>query len=487
MVLEQKILDAKVDRRKRVTLLVSSFLAVSLLCAGLIYYISNRPTEQLEQPVLNNITQSHDITINTVTDTPEPSQTIDEDQLRGSYIEALSDYEGNIKPELNNIDLARWDPMRSSQLNVLENEALTKFSSANYAEALGAIEASTQLAQTIITDSQLAFAGAMDSARKAYDADNYDEAKFQVTQAQILNKDSVDAVALSTKIDKLPEILALAEKIHTARVENQYEKELKLIKEMIKLAPKRGLTAERRQGLVNIITNKHFKSYIAQSYQAIKQADIAKAKQKISAAKKIFPKRLEIQSVETAIQGLEKEQRIATYQQAAQTAMAADSWPEAKRQLELVLKEHVADKSIQESLNTANQIIAFNSEFDHHIANPYRLSNKQLSSSVNTKIAEAKTLATVSPSLAQKADALSLLVEKMNQKIPVEVTSDNQTHILVRGLGVVGVTQSKTIQLPPGRYSFEGKRKGYKSKLLDVLISYDDTSYQVDIICDEPI
>jgi len=96
-------------------------------------------------------------------------------------------------------------------------------------------------------------------------------------------------------------------------------------------------------------------------------------------------------------------------------------------------------------------------------------------------------LASVSPSLTQKANVLSLLVEKMSKKIPVEVISDNQTNILVRGLGVVGVTQSKTIQLTPGRYSFEGKRKGYKSKLLDVLISYDDTSHQVNIICDEPI
>jgi len=484
MVLEQKILAAKTKRRQRISLLVSSFLAVSLLCAGLVYYLSNRP---LEPPVVNAVTSSTDINMLAVTDSPEPSQTIAEDQLRGRYIKALSDYANNLTPELNNIDLAKWKPKQSAQLDALENEALTQFSTANYADALETIEASKQLAQTIITDSQQAFSEAMSHARHAYQEDNYDEAKFQITTALMLNKKSVEAVTLSTKIASLPKISTLAEKIHTAKVENQYEKELTLIKAMIKLVPDRASAIERREELVAIIAKKNFESYIAQSYRAIKQADVGKAKQQVSAAKNIFPKRPEIRNVETEIQKLEKKQRIATYQQAAQTAMAADSWPQAKKQLELVLKEQSADKATQQSLDTATQIISFNNEFKHHIDNPYRLSNKQLTSSVKTKIEDAKALTGVSPSLDQTASALSLLVEKMNKKIPVEVISDNQTNILVRGLGVVGVTQSKTIQLSPGRYTFEGKRKGYKSKLLDVLISYDDTSYQVNIICDEPI
>lgn len=484
MVLEQKLLNARENRRKRVALLVSSFLVVALLSAGLLYYLSNA---QIEHPVVETLLPNSETKTITVTASAEPEKTIADDQLRSSYINALNAYQNDTKPKLNNIDLERWDSKRSAQLITLESDALSHFSAASYAEALENIEASDHLAQTIINDSELAFEKAMNNARHAYDEDNFDEAKFQITQAQMLNKGSAEATFLAAEIDRLPEILKLAEKIHTARVENQYEKELKLLNEMIKLAPERGSISERKRELTDLIANRNFESYIAQSYQAIKQSDLSKAKQRISAAKKIFPKRSEIQSVETAIQDLEKKQRIATHQQAAKTAMAADNWPKAKQQLELVLKEQVADKITQQSLDTATQIIAFNNEFDHHIANPYRLSNKQLASSVKTKIENAKTLAKVSPSLDKKANTLSLLIEKMNQKIPVEVISDNQTNILVRGLGIVGLTESKTIQLTPGRYSFEGKRKGYKSKLLDVLISYDDSSYQVNIICDEPI
>jgi hypothetical protein len=65
--------------------------------------------------------------------------------------------------------------------------------------------------------------------------------------------------------------------------------------------------------------------------------------------------------------------------------------------------------------------------------------------------------------------------------------SDNMTDVRVRGIGKLGVILHKTIQLKPGNYTFEGTRKGFKSKLLQVLIPYDQNNYSVSIICDESI
>ena len=158
-----------------------------------------------------------------------------------------------------------------------------------------------------------------------------------------------------------------------------------------------------------------------------------------------------------------------------------------KQQLELALRERVDDKQIQKSLADATAIIILRNDLDQHIDNPYRLSNRLVVSTAQARIAEAKPFIDVSPSLNKKTETLSRLIESMSKKVAVEIISDNQTNIIVRGVGVVGITQSKTIQLTPGRYKFEGKRKGYKSKLIDVLISYDKTTYRINVICDEPI
>ena len=79
------------------------------------------------------------------------------------------------------------------------------------------------------------------------------------------------------------------------------------------------------------------------------------------------------------------------------------------------------------------------------------------------------------------------LIATFNRLIPVTVMSDNMTDIRVRGIGNLGVILHKTIQLKPGNYFFEGTRKGFKSKLLRVLIPYDQNNYSVSIICDESI
>ncbi|RKZ84614.1 MAG: hypothetical protein DRQ39_08145 [Gammaproteobacteria bacterium] len=486
MTLEQKLIKAKAKRHNQFIKVAIGLITVSLLCIVVVLFISFGHINDDDAELISS-SDSIEIEQTSAAVNPIQSPTVVDEQLRQTYINALSDYENKLKPELNKIDLTKWDQTRSQHIDTLEDEALSKFSIADYAGAVNSIEELTQRAQTMISDSQQEFEQAMSIAQSAYDADQYDDAKFQIANALMLDKTSVEAETLSTKIDKLPEILALLEKINTARVENKPEKELNLIKELIKLAPDREAVVERKQVLIDTINNKNFKSYIAQSYQAINQGNADKAKQEIIAAKRISPNRPEIRDAVLALQELEKKQRLETYRQKAQSAIASDDWVTAKKQLELALREQADDKAIQKSLLKATAIIALDNEFEKQIKNPYRLSNMQLVSTMKDKISQASVFVDASPSLNKKINELSHLIESMNKKVSVEITSDNQTNILVRGVGIVGITQLKTIQLTPGRYTFEGKRKGYKSKLIDVLIPYDQTSYSLSIYCDEPI
>ena len=486
MILEQRLSEAKAKQRDQLIKAVIGLITVSLLCAVVILFMSFDHIND-DEAVIVSTSDINEIEQNVLSVDPTPSPSLPDEQLRQSYIDALSDYENALKPELNKIDLEKWDQARSQHLVLLEDEALSKFSATDYVGAVSSIDELKQHAQAMITDSQHKFEQALSSAQSAYDADSFDDAKFQIANALMLDITSVEAEALSTKIDKLPEILTLVEEINTARVENKPEKELNLINELIKLDPEREAVVKRKQVLIDRINNTNFKSYIAQSYQAIKQGNAGKAKQKIIAAKNIFPNRQEVGDAVHALQELEKKQHLKRYQQKAQSAIAADDWVTAKKQLELALREQADDKAIQNTLIKATSIIALNNEFKQQLKNPYRLSNKRLASRMKDMTIQASALVDASPSLNKNTQKLSHLIDSMNQKISVEVVSDNETDILVRGVGVVGVTQLKTIQLTPGRYTFEGKRKGFKSKLIDVFIPYDQTSFRLSIRCDEPI
>jgi hypothetical protein len=485
---EKKLIEAQENRHALFITSAIAIVAISVIAFGIVFFLSNAQNKPDEQTT--NLADNADTLIQaeqiSVAD-PIPSPDIPDEELRQAYIDAVNDYQNRLLPKLNNVALVKWDKTQAERLAQLEDEALSKFSSADYAQALQLIEETITLAQTLIDDSQNQFEEALSQAQQAYDENQYQDAKFQIDTALMLNNDSMEATRLSDKIAKLPELLPLLEKSNTARVENKHQQELNLLNKIIKLAPDRFSAVERKQVLVEQISKNNFNAAIQQAHQAITQGDVELAKQKIAVAIKIFPHRQEIKEATIALKQLEKQQRLKAYLQSAQSAMAADDWPAAQKPLELALNEQKNDQYIQALLVKTTNILVLNNEFGHHINNPYQLANAQRASKAKIRLAEAVAFANDSPSLNKKAAEVAVLIEKMNQKIPVEITSDNQTNILVRGVGIVGLTELKTIHLTPGQYKFEGKRKGYISKLIDVLIPYDQSSYQITLYCDEPI
>lgn len=481
MKFDQKILAAKEKRHSQLIKIAMAPIIISLLCILVVILLSYNSSENDSVKIVAAVNDK------SLPIKPVSSSDIPNEQLRQTYINALSNYENVLKVALDKIDLIKWNKPRSADLASLKNKALAEFTATDYVSAISTMRQLTQLSQATISTSQQKFERAFANAQNSYIADQYDDARLQINQALMFDKTSLEAINLSAKIDKLPAILEQLQKINTAKVENKLNTELRLIRQLLKLAPERAGTTNRKQVLINAINQRNFNRYISQSYNALNQQDSQTAKQHISAAKKIFPKRQEVANATLALQKLEKKQRYEMHQEKAQIAMTADDWSSAKKQLGLALRQQANDKSSQEYLAQATAIIATNSEFERYIKTPYRLSNKTLASTLETKIERAAALSKLSPSLNKNSDTLSGLIQAMSAEVNVEISSDKLTNITVRGVGIVGKTQSKTIKLLPGEYTFEGKRKGFKSKLVTVVIPYGKPHFHIAIHCDEPI
>ena len=68
----------------------------------------------------------------------------------------------------------------------------------------------------------------------------------------------------------------------------------------------------------------------------------------------------------------------------------------------------------------------------------------------------------------------------------ITVISDGLTEISVRRVGQVGRHERATIELTPGRYELEGRRPGYRSKLVALDVNFGIERMQVEVVCDEP-
>ena len=82
---------------------------------------------------------------------------------------------------------------------------------------------------------------------------------------------------------------------------------------------------------------------------------------------------------------------------------------------------------------------------------------------------------------------MSDIVAAYDTKVAVRILSDGQTKISVRGVGQVGATLDRTIELRPGSYTFEGVRAGFRSKLMKVDIPPGTEEIVLEIYLDERI
>ena len=239
--------------------------------------------------------------------------------------------------------------------------------------------------------------------------------------------------------------------------------------------------------LAEKIRGSRFSALIARGLANVEKRRIKPARSNYQQAKAIYPERPELRVLNKAIgklaDGMDLDRAIAQ----GKAAIARDDWIKARSIYTAAAKKHPDNKTILDGLQLSDRIVSLQSELAAHIRHSLRLSSPNVSAAAQDLLIQAKVFSRNSATLSRQTSELYGLIANMNKKISVTVKSDNQTFILVRGVGKVGITQQRTIQLKPGVYTFEGIRKGYISKLVEVRIPIGTRSLGVEIVCDERI
>lgn len=474
--INEKIVAAKQAKRLHIFRALLFVLLLSLLGLGIINWAS--------QPKRSDISLLETEPVAEISETITPTDDI---ELRQAYLEAYARFENELRPQLNKIDLPVWNRALSEKLDFIEKQAIQQFAASNYAKAYSSLTQFIRHAKDTIADSQSQFTEAMQTAQSAFDDNDYPNAKQSIDKALMLDISSEDPKRLADRVAKLPEINDLLTQIKTANAENNRQRERDLINQLLKLVPERETHKQRSQQLTTAINNDNFQQQINQAYQALENANISAAQSALDKAKQLYSDRVEVRDLNQAIQQAEQNQQLRQLQTAAASAESADNWAAVQNHRQQIQSLRPADKANAEKLAAANKIVSLQQQIVAALASPLRLSNQSVASDAEALLSQARNYQNQSATLAFKSQQLESVLTAANQPVAVEIRSDNQTFISVRGVGNVGVTQGKTIQLKPGNYTFEGKRNGYKSKLKEVQVPLDKTLISVTLICDEAI
>lgn len=323
---------------------------------------------------------------------------------------------------------------------------------------------------------------------KQFLADNlYDGAKFHIEKALKVNGQSPEALQVQVAIEKLVDLLPLLNSAAIARAENDLQKEYECLQQVLKIAPERDGVKDRLNELADRIQTQKFERHISSGFDNIQNRQPQKARSHYDAARQIDSKRAELSLLLAQILDLEKSLRIKIAVSQAEQALGQDNWEQVKLNFERAATDAPDDQTVVQGLRRADHILSLQARLDQFLKAPYRLAHTEVLNEARQTLAAAKAASGDSFTLKTKATQLSELITQVNRVIPVTIISDNQTYVLVRSVGKVGVVTQKIIELKPGNYTFEGTRNGFKSKLLHLLIPYDQNQFSVRVICDEPI
>lgn len=409
------------------------------------------------------------------------------DALRELFKEKLQLFEGELEPKISTKKLADWNETKALEIHSLKEKSITSFAGGEYQKALGQMDSAITLAEDSLKAQQAEFDQAFLDAQTFFEQDQYDQAKLNIDRALAIFNDHEGAQHLAQQINKLPELLPLLEEVQIARSENNLEKEYSLLGQVLELDPNRTHLKPRMAELEGMIKDRLYQQHIQLAFAAIEKGMAQKARENYEMAARIYPDQEEVRLVKQKLLALESQLRFEAAIQQADQFIRKDQWQTAKVYFEKAAKENPAHKTVVQGLERANEILRLNKAFEGYMNNPYRMSVSSYKQKVEADLVLSETYGNYSFSLMNKANDLVQLVDKLKQKKDVFVISDNETFVQVRGVGKVGKTKGRSIKLTPGEYTFEGLRDGYRTKLIKVVIPYDQDGTQVKVICDEPI
>jgi len=473
-VIEEKLKKARLRIGKRRIQLVSAMLAAIFFCSLLMIGLSSYDFS--EKKSVQAVVSPKKILVKG-----------DKEKIRENFIEKLQEYETELEPRLTAANVELWNQNAFVEMHELKTRVMSSFTNGDYQIATENLMLLKNLTKEIIREADNIFEENLENAASLLTEDLYDGANFHIKKALLIHPQSTEALGLQLEIEKLPYLIPLSNDAKAARAEKDLQKEYDLLQQVLSIAPDRRGVKDRLKMMAGLIKTQNFDAHISSGFSDIEKREAKKARYHYQEARKIDSRREELAILAGQLLELEKSIRVQQAINQAEQAIRQDDWQQAKKHFARAAKDAPENKTVAEGIRRASYFLELLEDFRQYFKNPYRLAHADVRSKAEMLLVRAEKASNYSFKITRQAKELNDLILKTNRLIPVTITSDNKTYILVRRVGKVGVISQKNIQLKPGSYTFEGARNGFKSKLVQAFIPYDQNNFSVHIICDEPI
>lgn len=323
-------------------------------------------------------------------------------------------------------------------------------------------------------------------AQQLFDEETIPESTLANQNTLDINPDFEPAVTLQKRISVYDTVKSIQKDIARAEAERNLDDQHALLKRLISIDPLRTVEQQKYNIVSEQIKNREFAETVKNAYQELDKDNLNKASRLLQKARSLKSSSPELPPLEEQINLAVANKKLQSLHDKVRKLREEDKWQNVINLAQQGLHEFPNDTLMQGSLRLAKDIVDAKGLLQIYIDKPERVYDDNIRKIVPEDLAEVSGLKNQSTSLDNMITQVEKNLDIANTRVKVWFQSDDRTYIRVLRVGQVGETDGRYVELLPGIHQVEGSRKGYKNKLVTLVVKPGENN-RITVICDEKL
>jgi tetratricopeptide repeat protein len=235
------------------------------------------------------------------------------------------------------------------------------------------------------------------------------------------------------------------------------------------------------------IVAQRFSKVMSDALLAIQKGDLQSASAALAEATRLKPKNPALIEAKVRLATVQKANTLEKLRIRADQLAASEQWSKAMHVYEQVLLTAPQASFAIEGKFLAQKHIELHDKISAVINKPQRLKEDGPLAEARQTLLRARSYANPGPKLLRQIEQLEALINNAATLLPVILSSDNMTNVVVYQVGRLGNFLEKHLTLRPGNYTVVGSRPGFRDVRLTLVVKASNQPILLSIRCEEQV
>jgi hypothetical protein len=392
-----------------------------------------------------------------------------------------------LQDRLTSLNAEKWAAEDWQRYQGLSEAGDDAFLANDFTAAVGNYSDAKSLGDAIVSRAAAAVERSFNAGEAALAAGNSELAIEQYDLVLTIEPTHSLALAQRARAEQLPAVLTLVHRADGERARGELEAALASYREALALDPSWAPAGTAIDEIHREQRDAEFERLLSEAFGLLGDENFVDAQARFEAALAMRPGSREAQQgLEQAEQGAKLDQ-IALAEARGLAFERREVWDQAIALYRSVLESDATLLFAQSGLERAEARAGLDAKLANLIDNPGLLLTDAVLADARALLDTAAAEPARGPRIDGQVEQLGRLITLASQPIPVRLTSDQLTTVMLYRVGTLGVFAQHDVELRPGTYTVVGSRDGYRDVRQTFTVRPGGSLPPISVVCVEPI